>query len=64
MTKCKKKIMWSAIYQGGHTRQCSRNAVKDGYCKIHHPDAEKERGEKKAKRMPVRLWGMFKSGGG
>jgi len=56
--------MWSAIYQGGHTRQCSRNAVKEGYCKIHHPDAERERGEKKAKRMPVRLWGMFKSGGG
>ena len=56
--------MWSAIYQGGHTRQCSRYAVKDGYCKIHHPDAERERGDKKAQRMPVRLWGLLKSGGG
>lgn len=54
--RCKKKIMWTAIYQGGHMRQCKRYAIKDGFCKIHHPDEEYKRGEKKAKRMPVKLW--------
>jgi hypothetical protein len=32
---------------GGH--QCWRKAIKDGYCKVHHPDAAKARREKSAK---------------
>lgn len=51
--------MWSAIYQGGHRKRCSNYAVKDGYCKVHHPDEVKKRGDKKAKRMPVKLWRLF-----
>lgn len=58
--RCKKMIMWSAIYQGGHRKQCSRYAVKDGYCKVHHPEEEKKRGDIKAQRIPVRLWGLLK----
>jgi len=27
-------------------RQCSREAVKDGFCKVHHPDAKKARRDK------------------
>lgn len=53
-------IMWSAIYQGGHRTQCKRYAVKDGYCRQHHPDEESKRGDIKAKRLPVRLWGLLK----
>lgn len=57
--KCKKMIMWSAIYQGGHMKQCSRYAVKDGYCNVHHPDEENKRAAKRAVRFPVKLWRML-----
>lgn len=35
--KCKETV----FHQGGSYRggRCSRKAVKDGYCKQHHPDA-------------------------
>lgn len=58
--RCKKMVMWSAIYQGGHRKQCKRYAVKDGFCKVHHPDEEKKRGDKRAQRIPVRLWSLLK----
>jgi hypothetical protein len=38
---CKESIM-----HGFHLRQCSRNAVKDGYCTQHHPDSVKARRDK------------------
>ena len=31
-------------------KRCSRNAVKDGYCKQHHPDAVKARRDAQRKR--------------
>lgn len=41
--KCKERIYperaWKSV-------QCSRKAVKDGYCRQHHPDAVKARLEK------------------
>ncbi len=40
--KCKEKIFRGA---GHGSSQCSRNAVKDGYCKQHHPDNVKARRE-------------------
>ncbi len=58
--RCKKMIMWSAIYQGGHKKRCTRYAVKDGYCKVHHPEEVKKRGDIKAKRIAVRLWCLLK----
>ena len=40
--KCKETV----FRQGGHFRgsACYRNAVKDGYCKQHHPDTVAQRG--------------------
>lgn len=35
--RCKETVFRpGGIYSGG---RCSRNAVKDGFCKQHHPDA-------------------------
>ena len=39
--KCKKEVM-----DGWRSRPCSRSAVKDGFCGIHHPDAVTKRNEK------------------
>lgn len=49
--RCKKRVMYTAIYQGGHSKQCTRYAVKDGYCKVHHPDEVAKRGEHRVKRL-------------
>ena len=47
-TRCKEKVWersgWPRAYQ------CNRKAVKDGYCKQHHPDAVKEREDKSQQR--------------
>lgn len=40
---CKEKVFRSG---GWGSRQCSRNAVIDGYCRQHHPDAVAERKRK------------------
>lgn len=42
-TRCMKEV----YYPGGfHTYRCRRKAVKDGWCKQHHPEAERARREK------------------
>jgi hypothetical protein len=43
--QCKERVWrdWSSS-------NCARKAVKDGYCKQHHPDAVKERQEKASAR--------------
>lgn len=38
--KCKAKVKVAGCRM---LKQCSHNAVKDGFCSIHHPDAEKAR---------------------
>ena len=38
--ECKERVM-----HGYHLSQCSRKAVKDGYCKQHHPDSVAKRKE-------------------
>ena len=38
MSRCKESVM-----RGYHMGKCLRNAVKDGYCKQHHPDSIAER---------------------
>ena len=46
--RCKAKVP-----NGGRSvsfHQCTRRAVKDGYCKIHHPDTERK---KKAKQHTI-----------
>lgn len=34
------------VADGWHFRHCSRKAIKDGYCKQHHPDSVKARQDK------------------
>jgi hypothetical protein len=46
MDRCKEDIWDRYTYK---TYRCARNAVKDGFCKQHHPDAVKARQEKSAK---------------
>lgn len=40
--RCKERV-WSEGMARSH--QCNRKAVKDGYCKQHHPDSVKARQE-------------------
>ena len=49
--KCKEKV-----FDGWHHHRCSRWAIKDGYCKQHHPDEVEKRQEQKEKRWK-RKWG-------
>jgi hypothetical protein len=48
----------------GRERQCSRKAARDGYCKQHHPEAEKirnqaasDRFQKEARRYAMGFYG-------
>jgi len=43
--------MWSAIYQGGHRRQCARYAIKDGFCRQHHPEEVEKREAHQLKKL-------------
>lgn len=47
--KCKKRVPSPGMWM--HDHQCTRYAVKDGFCKIHHPDAQKKRDEEAHKRQ-------------
>lgn len=49
--KCKAYIKQSYWPYGKSSQQCTNNAVKDGYCIIHHPE-EKRKREKK--RMDIK----------
>lgn len=44
--KCK-TLVWTDF----HNYQCCRKAVKDGYCKQHHPDTVKARKEKSIQKF-------------
>jgi hypothetical protein len=46
-THCKQSVPAQA---GWGFNQCSRKAVKDGFCKQHHPDAVKAREEASEKK--------------
>ena len=45
-TQCKARVTPPDSYW---SRQCSRNAVRDGFCKQHHPESIKLMDEKSAK---------------
>lgn len=49
--KCKEMVVPSGRYGSFHTRRCHFMAVKDGYCKMHHPDSVKKREELSKKRF-------------
>ena len=44
--RCKERGIWGS--RSWSSRQCLKNATKDGYCGVHHPDAVKQRKEKAA----------------
>lgn len=44
--RCKERVFPNERWGVFHPHQCSRRAVKDGFCKIHHPDEKKAREEK------------------
>lgn len=44
--KCKERIRGKGRWGSFNRVQCTRDAVKDGYCKQHHPDSVKARFEK------------------
>ena len=50
--RCKEQV-WPAGEWHGH--QCTRKAIKDGYCKTHHPDTVKVRIEKSNKRYEEKI---------
>lgn len=58
MKTCKKNV-----YQGRFRgfKPCKFKAVKDGFCKRHHPEAERERQEKSAKLREHKFRSMFSS---
>ena len=53
---------------GFHSRLCTHNAVKDGYCSIHQPEAKAKRQEKKEKgwadkkKIEERRWEYIRLG--
>lgn len=59
MDKCKKTVWTGNRPQGLTSHQCTRKAVKDGYCKIHHPDEVKKREDKRGKRLEATPFKMI-----
>ena len=53
MNNCKEFVRGEGTWGSFHRHQCNRRAVKDGYCKQHHPDTVAERNEKRNKRYEV-----------
>ena len=51
---CKAKVYPTDTWGAFHPHQCKFKAVKDGYCKIHHPDAVEKRRKEKNKREEAR----------
>ena len=52
--RCKQEIRIAGLSWPRWT-QCSFKIVKDGYCKIHHPDyIKKKREEKRKNSLPVK----------
>ena len=41
--KCKEMVRGEGRYGSFHRHRCSFNAVKDGFCNIHHPNKVAER---------------------
>jgi len=47
--RCKQEVASAGIWFRWH--RCKKYAVKDGYCKQHHPDTVTERQEKRDKKF-------------
>lgn len=49
--RCKEQVWQNGCFR---TSRCSRYAVKDGYCKQHHPDSVKARREESERKHQER----------
>lgn len=47
--RCQKEVRTHGL-GFGHYHQCTRRAVEDGFCKLHHPDAVAKRDREKRQR--------------
>lgn len=52
-TKCKASV-WTGPGRW-HDHQCTFKPWKDGWCKIHHPDTETAKGEKREAKFRARM---------
>ena len=41
--RCKERVVPNERWGAFHAHQCSRKIWKDGFCKQHHPETEKQR---------------------
>lgn len=57
--QCKAKVWTGPRPQGLMSHRCRRKAIKDGYCKIHHPDEVKRRQEKIGRRLAATPFNMI-----
>lgn len=57
--KCKKKVWTGNRHTGLSSHQCTRKAIRDGYCKQHHPDEEKIRERKREQRLEATPFNMI-----
>lgn len=54
LKRCKASV-WVAEGRGSSSHQCHSKPKLDGWCNIHHPDAEKARDEKASKRYHEKM---------
>lgn len=47
-------------FRGLIREQCKRRAVKDGYCKQHHPNEVKKREDHREKKLAVTPFSMIR----
>lgn len=48
---CKHTVYTNTRYGSFHGHQCTRKAVKDGWCNLHHPKAIEKRQKEKEERQ-------------
>lgn len=53
--RCKQEVSGTGTWGVFHRHQCNRRAVKDGYCKQHHPDSVKKRQEESEERYHEKM---------
>jgi len=53
--RCVQMVSGAGTWGGLHRHRCTRKAIKDGFCKQHHPDTEKARREEADRQQRERM---------
>ena len=53
--KCKAKVVPNTRFGAFYIHRCTRKAVRDGYCRQHHPEAVAERERKSSERHEEKI---------